>query len=56
MLLGVLSASLEGADLAEMAPVEYVFEIIKANYPDADLYRGDVKDKPKPQPPAQQQH
>jgi hypothetical protein len=46
MLLGVLSGSLEGADLAEMAPIEYVFEIIQKNIPNVDLYRGDPKNRP----------
>ncbi|HWF39921.1 MAG TPA: hypothetical protein VG322_15465 [Candidatus Acidoferrales bacterium] len=49
MLLGLLSASVEGADLAEMVPVEFLFEIIEKNYPDADLYRGDIKNKPRPE-------
>jgi hypothetical protein len=44
MLLGLLSASIEGADLSEMTPVEYIFEIIKAHYPEADLYRGPDKE------------
>lgn len=48
MLLGLLSATIGGADLAEMVPVEYLFQIIAKNYPDADLYRGDLKDKSKP--------
>jgi hypothetical protein len=48
-LLGLLSASIEGADLAEMTPVEYILEIIKAYYPDADLFRGDVTPKPQPE-------
>lgn len=47
MLLGLLSASNEGADLAEMVPVEYLFQIIEKNYPDGDMYRGDMKNKPK---------
>jgi hypothetical protein len=46
MLLGLLSSALDGADLAEMTPAEYIFEIIKANYSNADLYRGDPKQKP----------
>jgi hypothetical protein len=46
MLIGLLSATIHGADLAEMVPIEYVFEIIKQYFPDADLYRGDLKDKP----------
>jgi hypothetical protein len=48
MLLGLLSASIEGADLSEMTPVEYIFEIIKAHYPEADLYRGPEKEVPTP--------
>jgi hypothetical protein len=48
MLLGLLSATIGEADLAEMVPVEYLFQIIAKNYPDGDLYRGDLKDKPKP--------
>jgi hypothetical protein len=47
MIIGVLSGSIDGADLGEMVPIEYVFEIIKKSYPDADLYRGTEKEKPK---------
>lgn len=47
MLLGVEAGVIEGADLAEMVPVESVFNVIERIYPDGDLYRGDVKDKPK---------
>jgi hypothetical protein len=47
MLIGLLSSAIGGADLAEMVPVEFLFEIIQRNYPDGDLYRGDLKDKPK---------
>jgi len=46
MLLGLLSGSIEGADLAEMVPVEFIFEVIQHYYPDGDLYRGSDKDKP----------
>jgi hypothetical protein len=48
MLIGLLAATIDGADLAEMVPIEYVFEIIQQNYPMGDLYRGDSKNKPKP--------
>ena len=48
MLLGLLSASIEGADLSEMTPVEYIFEIIKAHYPEAELYRGPDRLDPTP--------
>lgn len=47
MLLGVESGIIEGADLAEMAPIEPVVDILERIYPDGDLYRGDEKDKPK---------
>jgi hypothetical protein len=46
MLLGVLSGTIEGADLGMMVPVESIFDIVKEHYPDGDLYRGDLKDKP----------
>jgi hypothetical protein len=45
MIIGVLSGSIDGADLGEMVPIEYVFEILK-QFLDADLYRGEEKDKP----------
>jgi hypothetical protein len=47
MLLGVESGIIEGADLADMAPIEFVFDVIERIYPNADLYRGDPKDRPK---------
>ena len=53
MIIGVLSGSLEGADLGEMVPIQYVFEILEREFPDADLYRGLLKDKP-PTPSAKQ--
>jgi hypothetical protein len=46
MILGLVSGNVEGADLAEMVPIEYVFEVIAKHYPDANLYRYGSKDKP----------
>jgi hypothetical protein len=53
MLLGLLSGSIEGADLGEMVPEEFIFDVIKEHYPAADLYRGSPKDRPTvtPDPP-----
>jgi hypothetical protein len=39
MILGLVSGNVEGADLAEMVPIEYVLEVIAKYYPDANLYR-----------------
>jgi hypothetical protein len=50
MLIGLLSGSIEGADLGVMVPVEFIFDVVQRAYPDADLYRGDLKDKPKRTP------
>jgi hypothetical protein len=50
MILGVLSGSLDGADLGEMVPIQYVFEILDAHFPDSDLHRGPAN-KPKPASP-----
>src|SRR5712691_705503 len=47
MLLGVESGIIQGDDLAEMVPIEFVFDVLQRIYPDGDLYRGDLKDKPK---------
>ena len=57
MIIGVLSGSLEGADLGEMVPIQYVFEILQKQFPDVDLYRGLAKDKPQAasQPPPAKQ-
>jgi len=46
MILGLVSGNVEGADFAQMVPIEYVFQVIAKNYPDADLYREGDKDKP----------
>ena len=47
MLLGVETGIIEGADLAEMVPAEFVFNVIERIYHDSDFYRGDGKDRPK---------
>jgi hypothetical protein len=46
MILGVLSGSMEGADLGEMVPIEYVFQVFKKQFLDGDLYRGTDKNNP----------
>jgi hypothetical protein len=46
MILGLVSGNVEGADLAEMVPIEYVFQVIAKYYPDANLRREGNKDKP----------
>jgi hypothetical protein len=46
MLIGVQSSSFGGADIAGMTPIADVFEIISKNLPEADLYRGDPRQKP----------
>jgi hypothetical protein len=48
MVVGVLSGSLPGADLGEMVPEQYLFEILEKLLPDADTHRGGKKDSPKP--------
>ena len=46
MLLGVQSISFDGADIAGMTPINFVYEVLQSlALPDADLHRG-------PQPPA----
>jgi hypothetical protein len=47
MIIGVLSGSLEGADIGEMVPIQYVFEILEKSFPDADLYRGSPRNTPR---------
>jgi hypothetical protein len=46
MILGLVSGNVEGADFAEMVPIEYVFQVIAKYYPDANLYPEGNKDKP----------
>jgi len=46
MILGLVSGNVEGADLAEMVPIEYVFQVIAKYYPDANLYREGNRGKP----------
>jgi hypothetical protein len=47
MILGLVAGNIDGAGLGAMVPIEYVFEVIAKYYPDADLYRGAEKAKPK---------
>jgi hypothetical protein len=40
MLVGVIAGSFPEVDLGEMVPSEYVFDILQAHYPGANLFRG----------------
>jgi hypothetical protein len=40
MLIGILAEAIPDADLGQMVPSEYVFDVIQAHYPTANLYRG----------------
>jgi hypothetical protein len=40
MLIGILAGAIPDVDLGQMVPSEYVFDVIQANYPTANLYRG----------------
>jgi hypothetical protein len=48
MGVGILSGLLPGADLGEMVPEQYLFEIVEKYMPDADTHRGSVTENPKP--------
>lgn len=52
MIIGLISGSIEGADLGEMVPEEFIFDIIKIRFPVFDLYRGKSDERPKPSPAA----
>jgi len=43
MILGILSSTIEGADLAEMAPIEYVVPVLQRRCPDCNFFRGEKK-------------
>lgn len=40
MLIGILAGAIPDVDLGQMVPSEYVFDVIQAHYPTANLYRG----------------
>ena len=40
MLIGIIAGSTPDVDLGQMVPSEYVFDVIRAHYPTANLYRG----------------
>src|SRR5580658_3901421 len=40
MLIGILAGSIPDVDLGQMVPSDYVFDVIQAHYPGANLYRG----------------
>ncbi len=40
MLIGILAGSIPDVDLGQMVPSDYVFDVIQAHYPTANLYRG----------------
>src|SRR5580692_763552 len=40
MLIGILAGSIPNVDLGQMVPSDYVFDVIQAHYPGANLYRG----------------
>jgi hypothetical protein len=40
MLIGILAGSIPNVDLGQMVPSDYVFDVIQAHYPRANLYRG----------------
>jgi len=40
MLIGIIAGAIPDVDLGTMVPSEYVFDVIQAHYPTANLYRG----------------
>ena len=40
MLIGIIAGAIPNVDLGTMVPSEYVFDVIQAHYPTANLYRG----------------
>ena len=48
MVIGIVSGTLPGADLGEMVPEQYLFEILEKQLPDADTRRGVQTDASKP--------
>lgn len=40
MLIGVIAGAIPDVDLGQMVPSEFVFDVLKAHYPNANLYRG----------------
>jgi hypothetical protein len=40
MLIGIIAGAIPDVDLGQMVPSEYVFDVIQAHYPTANLYRG----------------
>jgi hypothetical protein len=40
MLIGILAGAIPDVDLGQMVPSEYVFDVIQAHYPTANLFRG----------------
>jgi hypothetical protein len=40
MLIGIIAGAIPDVDLGQMVPSEYVFDVIQAHYPAANLYRG----------------
>jgi hypothetical protein len=40
MLIGILAGAIPDVDLGQMVSSEYVFDVIQAHYPTANLYRG----------------
>ena len=43
MLIGVIAGSIPDVDLGQMVPSEFVFDILQAHYPNANLFRGHAK-------------
>jgi hypothetical protein len=40
MLIGIIAGAIPDVDLGQMVPSEYVFDVLKAHYPNANLFRG----------------
>jgi hypothetical protein len=40
MLIGIIAGAIPDVDLGQMVPSEYVFDVIQAHYPTANLFRG----------------
>ncbi len=40
MLIGIVAGAIPDVDLGQMVPSEYVFDVIQAHYPTANLFRG----------------
>jgi hypothetical protein len=40
MLIGIIAGAIPDVDLGQMVPSEFVFDVLQAHYPNANLFRG----------------